>query len=241
LKTTVLKRFALGFLTASLLLGANAASATVIYSQGQLSSVADILNVGTVVVANNLGWTRDGSGSMPITINGVDFGNSTDGFHNGATGFPLDFSHQLASGSTLDRLLSGMVFQHGSFGYMTLTLNGLTAGNEYLLQLFMANDYNLTGHTSRVSIQGQAYDMFDLGNTADFIRANFIASSSSEVITFGKGTTDETSRAVVSAYALENVANPVPEPSTILLFGAGLAGIGLLNRRRKIATNPKTP
>jgi hypothetical protein len=232
MKSNSISRLLLPFIAVVTLMSMvqEAYATSVTFAQGELTSEADILNLGTVVVANNTGTY-----ATPLTINGVAFGSSNANFHGSSTGSSLDFSHQFATNSSFDQLLSGMVFQHGSFGYLTLDLTGLTAGEDYLLQLFMANDYNTTGHTSRVSIQGQSYDMYDLGNTADYIRATFTASSTSELVTFGNGTTDIASRAVVNAYALENVTpSAVPLPAAAWLFGSALFGFVSLSNRRKV-------
>jgi hypothetical protein len=108
----------------------------------------------------------------------------------------------------------------------------LIPGQGYLLQLFLSNVVNSTGKTSRLTIQGQAYDILNFGNNADLIRADFITSGSTEVVTFGNGSTVESDRMVLNAYALEAVA--VPEPTTLTLFGLiGLAGAGYCGWRRR--------
>jgi hypothetical protein len=211
---------------AALTLFSGQARAAVIYTQGQITGDADVLNIGTVVVANNLG-----AGAVPVTINGVAFGNSTaglSGFVN-ATG---DFSNQFPVGSPLDLLLSDLAVQPLAAS-TSLTLSGLSPGQDYLLQIFLSNVTNSTGMTSRLTIQGQAYDIQNFGLNADFIRAEFIASSSTEVVTFGKGSLTQSDRMIVNAYALEAVA--VPEPSTLALLTLGGAALTGWRRWRKRA------
>lgn len=210
----------------SLMLSASIASATVIYSQGIIDEETDVLNIGTLVVANNLG-----SGAVPVTVNDVAFGNSAaniTGMINGGA----DFSTQFPSGSPLDQLLSGLLFQNGTTSSLILT--GLTVGNEYRLQLFLSNPVNSTGKASRVTIQTEQYDINNFGNNAEFIRANFTASAASETVDFGNGSSAEDARMILNAYALlktDSVPVPVPEPASLALLGLGLAGLGFLRRR----------
>lgn len=209
----------------SLLSLAPQAAATVTYVQNHITYETDVLNVGNLLVANNLG-----ASAPAVTVNGVAFGNSTAGLSNLSNG-GADFSSNFPSGSPLDTLMSGLVFQAG--GYSSLTLTGLTAGTDYLLQLFMANSVNSTGKTSRVSVQGSDYNLTNFGSNADYLRVSFSATGTSEVVTFGNGSGNESDRMVLNAYALHTpIVAAVPEPGTAALLGLGLLGLGYARTRR---------
>jgi len=210
----------------SLALASPLASAAVVYTQGHITAETDVLNSGTVVVANNLG-----AGALAVTVNGVSFGTSVTGL-SGMAASGSDFSSQFAPNSPLDKLLSGLDFQNG--GSSSLSLTGLTAGSDYTLQLFLANGVNSTGKTSRVSVQGQGYNIANFGNNADYLRVAFTASGTSELVTFGNGSGVESDRMVLNAYALQTVpvAADAPEPGSLVLSALGLAALGALRRRK---------
>lgn len=84
---------------ASMALSANAAP---VFSASTITGDASILNIGTVIAANNLG-----GGAQAVAVNGINFGNSAAGLSNWFNGGG-DFSNDPFSAS-LDALLSSLV------------------------------------------------------------------------------------------------------------------------------------
>lgn len=209
------------------ILATPSAFGAVSFSQGVINSESDVLNPGTLVLATDLG-----AGAPAVTVNGVVFGSDSSA---GLTGFvhgdPGDFSNQFPSGSPLDQLLSELDFQNLGLGSSSLTLSGLTPGTGYLFQIFLSNILNTTAKSTRITIQGQAYDIADFGNNADYIRATFTASGSSEVIQFGNGSANESDRMIINAFALST--NPVPEPGALALGAVALVLVWATRRTRK--------
>ena len=216
-------------LTAAMLcIPISSASAAVIFSSGNITSDTEVFNTGLVVIANNLG-----SGATATTVNGVNFGVSTVGLGAMGNGGG-DFSRSFAPGSGLDNLLSGLVYQGG--GSSSLTLSGLTAGQNYNLQLLLQNSVNSTGRNASVNVQGQNFTL-NYGSNANYLLASFAATGNAETVNFGNGSGSESKRMVLNAYVLSTEgagagsASAVPEPSTLAIFALGL--LGLASRRFK--------
>jgi hypothetical protein len=207
------------------------AQAGVIYSQGVITDTSAILNQGPVLIADTLG-----SYALGVTINGVTFtptdantlNNMGSGWANGGglfTTFP--------PGSPLYNLLQDTVFEYD--GFATITLSGLTPGQQYLLQLFFQNVVNDTGYNSQVTIQGQTEPFLYNNGQANYVDAYFTASGTSEIVTFGDGSGNEPERTQLNAFALESVSSS-PEPGTLTMLGVAVVALGGYGwRRRKLA------
>jgi len=228
MKQSINTHFCSKILSVGLLLLAAAASPVfglglVNYSQGLISSENDVLNTGVPLAARNFG-----AGAPAVTVNGLAFGaDSSTGLMGFVHGDPGDFSSHFSSGSPLDQLLSELVYQNHGLGSSSITLSGLTPGNDYLLQIFLSNVLNSTAKSSRITIQGQAYNLLDFGGDPNFLRATFNASSTTEVIQFGNGSASESDRMAMNAFAV----TAVPEPGAFTLVALGL--VGLAHFRRK--------
>ena len=171
-----------------------------------ISVDTDILNDGTLIVANNLG-----NAPSAQTVNGVAFGINQGGLTGAWGAGGGDFSVDPFS-AELDALLSNLVFS-GTLGPVNLTIGGLVPGREYRLQLLFSNDVNLTGDNIAVSLEGKTYVLDGWQNNAINLKTEFTATGTSVVVTFQPGPTfvagqfpgDEPGRAVLNAYALHEL------------------------------------
>ncbi len=183
------------------------------FAEAVISGDSDILNDGTFIAASNFG-----SSPVAASVNFVPFGTSQAGFGGPWDPGVGDFSTDAFS-TDLDALLSSLQFSD-TLSPVTFSVAGLTVGQTYRLQLLFSNDLNLTGNNISVSIQGDTYVLNGWQDNAINLRAEFVASSSSVVVTFQPGPTyvpgsdpaDEPGRAVLNAYALHEgpfVTGPV--------------------------------
>jgi len=117
---------------------------------------------------------------------------------------------------------------------MTLTLNSLTVGYTYQLEIWTnrSNTANAQGFTATAgnSVVLDSNTTDAIGGVGQFVLGSFTADATSQAITFtpnGAGLVD------FSAFQLRTTA--VPEPSAIALLIAG--GVGLLLARRRSMRN----
>ena len=182
-----------------------------------VASDTDIKNDGLLVVANNLG-----SGAVPVSINGVCFGNSQANLTNFVPSV-ANFCAECATGSNLDKLLDYLVFQP-DLNESTLTLNGLTPCHRYRIQLFFSNDINNTGADIKVQVNGQNYTFSNWIPAAKNLIVEFNASSTSTVVRFLAG---NSLRSVLNAYALHDLdmpAGPLCNAAPVANAGADING-----------------
>ena len=183
-----------------------------------------IINNGVLVEANNLGLA-----AQSVNVNGVAFGTDSSGTAGTTNAGVGDFSTDAFS-SELDALLSSLVFSTTTTNG-ALTIDGLTIGTSYRLQLLFSNDLNTTGNNVQVGVEGSSYDLTNWQPTARNLIVDFIASDIFVTTTFQGLTNDNTGQAVLNGYAIHDVSS-VPVPAAAWLFGSGLLGLIAIARKR---------
>lgn len=213
------------FILAALGSMAISAQAMPIFSASTITGDASILNIGTVVAANNLGGN-----AQAVTVNGINFGNSAAGLSSNWFNGGGDFSNDPFS-TNLDALLSSLRFV-GDGNPATLTIGGLAIGQSYNLQLLFSNDVNSTGNDIDVTVQGSTYALINWIPSALDLSIDFVADSTSLVTTFFGGSSAEPQRAVLNGYVLQTAAAAtVPEPASLGLLALGLGALSLTRRK----------
>lgn len=198
-----------------------------IFSFSKITAETDIIDYGNVLRASNFGV------GGAVNVNGISFDTDLSGltgmFQGGG-----DFNTEFTSGGSLDTMLSGTQYQNG--GSSSLNLTGLSATEDYVFQMYLSNMVNSTGHSSKISLQGNDFNLAGQYNgTAHMLEIAFTASSSSELVNFGTGSTNESARMQFNGFTLqqEAISANVPEPSTVLLLAMSIAGIGFTRKKLK--------
>jgi len=212
-------------LTIALLLAvgfAAPAHAAVSFDQSGLNAASDLDNSGDFIAATNFG-------NNPATVNGIafstssTFGSLSAGWNGGL------FGSGITAVSPLTEVLNAFKYQEPSDpdNLVSIQVDNLVNGNPYRVQMLIANTSttNRTGASPRIEVQGDSFNMTDIGTTPALVTIEFTAAGASETITMGNGSVAQEDRAIINGIAV----HLVPEPTSLALLSLG--GLVALRRR----------
>ena len=195
-----------------------------------------IVNTGQgVIEAANFG-SADG-GNSDVDINGLvhlvasqsNNGSGNDLLPSASIDSTFDGNYRSGNASTAgytgDLLdLMGGIAGNGAPGPITITLPGLTVGNQYLFQGYWeANNFN---QTATATIEGDSLaGITGVGDLGTLISYNFVAQDTT--LTASLTHTGGTDNIWWQGFSVQNI----PEPSRAILIGLGV--LGLLVRRHR--------
>ena len=232
-----------------------AQAATISWNSANLTSLTgtEVSTNGTFVQALNFGGGTS-STDWDTTINGVAFtglasGGTNNVFDNPASGnFSANSNRVIPSSNdayttglaVYDTLLSGFLFDSSATDFRTVTLSGLTTGQEYLVQLFLGDDRSTVGSKAIIIDQGTGNEYRSFTYTLDANDANgivingtFTADAATQAFTMNNvnTSTEALTGLQLNAYQLR----AIPEPTAVTLMGLGVVPL-LLRRRRNRAS-----
>jgi hypothetical protein len=185
-------------------------------------------------------WAPNLTAAGSLTVNGVTFQGSSD-----LPGLNSTFDNSTGSGSfaspgtsdsNYNTLMTSGAFGNNATPY-SLTWDGMTAGNTYLVELWV-NDGRVqasSGRTETVTGGANTSGFLDYGESVNggpgqWITGTFVADSSgSETLTLTPG--PNIPSAQLNLFQVRDIS-PVPEPSTFAFLAAG-AGAMFCGFRRK--------
>ncbi|MEJ0091712.1 MAG: PEP-CTERM sorting domain-containing protein [Limisphaerales bacterium] len=170
------------------------------------------------------------------TVNGVAFNTyGTPGVNFGLSGDNINldryngFANPGTGDSTYNNLLQVAIFNWNNPTSITLSWNNMTAGNTYLVELWLNDGRSGQSGSSTFTGGANTSDSVFIGNGApgQYIIGTFVADNSgSQNIAISPGI-------MINLVQVRDIT-PVPEPATIALVGMG-AGAMLHGFRRKSA------
>ncbi|MGB1109381.1 MAG: hypothetical protein ACPG4N_03450 [Gammaproteobacteria bacterium] len=225
-------RITVGGLLAMMLASANAAVIT--YSTGEITSSTQILggNTGLVSALNFKSSLVNTDLTLNLADDAVLFSSVYPGGNNG--GFN---TANVAGGADINAFLNSSQFSSHS-----VTINGLTAGHDYRLQVLgYAGNF---GHATNVTVDGQTLTNWIVDSSSDFTSADILtatwtqdAGESSVLVQFTNN--PQISGLVLHSVTAEQSASAsVPGPTPIALFALGMAA--LLRRQRGCRISHRT-
>jgi hypothetical protein len=236
----------LGAATASVGMLPSANGAVISFSgpMTMTGNASDVDTAGTLVEAFD--W------DTATTVNGVPFAASVAS-NNGSTSADVDGSTNAAvlggfdqgegvffptvySGSqaAYEPLIAGAVFSSG--GSATLTLNGLTAGLEYEVEIWVSDsrgslrEENLSDAflDNPVTLDFSVPTSI-IGQPGQYAIGTFLSDGNPQLIYINPLTSQPSAQ--INAFQVRQIPIPLPEPATIGLLG--IASLGMLARRRR--------
>jgi hypothetical protein len=205
-------------------------AATVVWGAAQnITGDSDVANNGTFNRAYIFG-------NIPWTVNGVTFGAFTGNASGDTMSFPNQDAGFGADGTPYRDLSTAYqnLLYYGAWAYpsntATITLNNLTIGYNYQVQIFV-NDSRTNGYGRSMALTGSStvldYNTTEaVGGIGQFAIGTFTADSTSQELGFSSST--ETPQ--LNGLSLRVTA--VPEPSTYALVLGGILNLSLIRRRR---------
>ena len=158
---------------------------TNVATSGALVYAYDESNTGTAVnsVAFTAGNSTTSLGGGNVTMSGFTGGVDNSGYKNGGSGSPLN----TLSSSYISMIQGGAWTSSGTA--VTVTLNNLTSGHQYLVQIWVDDSRNSTTRTETVTGGGGNTVTLNYNSTGtgggvgQYTIGNFTASATSQAIT----------------------------------------------------------
>lgn len=220
-----MKRFLSGLCAAILLTASVSAADATVIDTGTLTN--DILSFGEPAFAT-YGQTFKLNPGDDTNLDSVTFylNDLSNPDNVDFTFYLYEWNGARITGSSL--FTSGMLSTTGSNGYETFTVDtggvSLSTWTNYAFFISASNFFDNVGGTSSLG-----------GSTDGYANGNFIYMSNGN--NFGMLSTSNWGQLsyidIASTMNLSSPLSQVPEPSTLLLLGSGLAGAGVLRRLKK--------
>ena len=204
-----------------------------------------ISTVGNSIVDNTSGTLVEAfnmdNNSTNRTVNGVTFTGASS-----RDDFGSSYSHSTIYqdgnvGAPFASLLDSFGYVPGTSGSGTtdgtLSLTGLTAGNEYLLQLLFSDDRNATLESRSMLLgAGESLsDLFYMGDSVSLIGTFTATGETQDIDLYGfAGLNQNNGSPIINGFQLR-VTYIIPEPMTMLAIGLGISGLGGYIRKRRRA------